>query len=181
MAASRTALCTRSPLLWRDRIALADSLLVPHLPQHHNRLPRHLSSSVRQCRQQQDGREPFGTRLRRALGETKIRWYPIPIGLGIGFLGLAQFYRINEREKARQREDEAEDAHVKTVGSGKGGEGRDSEGRPKKRQRIRPTGPWFVPEQSNFLCVQMLTMLKAGTDNVHSPFKSYFKDLGSIQ
>jgi phosphatidylserine decarboxylase len=93
----------------------------------------------------QDGRESFGTRLRKALAETKIRWYPIPVGLGIGFLGAVQLYKINEREKARQqREDEENDAYLRSKGLGKGGEERDSEGRPQKRKRIRPTGPWLV-------------------------------------
>ncbi len=71
------------------------------------------------------------------MAETKIRWYPIPVGLGIGFLGLLQFYKVNEREKARREEED--EAFLKSVGTG---EERDSEGRPKKRQRIRPTGPW---------------------------------------
>ena len=101
---------------------------------------RHFSATARVYRQSQDGRESFGTRLRRALRETKIKWYPIPVGLGIGFLGLAQLYRVNEREKARQREEEENDAYLKSIG----GEGNDSEGRPKKRKRIRPSGPWFV-------------------------------------
>jgi phosphatidylserine decarboxylase len=82
------------------------------------------------------------------LGETKIKWYPIPVGVGIGFLGLVQFYRINEREKARRADEEEEEAYLKTVGreNGDGSSGR--EGRPKRRERIRPTGPWFVPSES---------------------------------
>lgn len=74
------------------------------------------------------------------LGETGVKWYPIPVGLGIGFLGLVQFLRINERENARRREEESEDdGYVKIVG-GDGEQG----GRPKRRERIRPTGPWLV-------------------------------------
>lgn len=101
---------------------------------------RLFSSSARLYRQKPEYKESFGTRLRRALSETKIKWYPIPIGLGIGFLGLLQFYRVNEREKARKQEEKPEeDGYVKIVG----GDG-DHGGRPKKRERIRPTGPWFV-------------------------------------
>lgn len=111
----------------------------PYLCRYYRQVPRQFSSSVRFCRQQ-DGRESFGTRLRRALGQTKVRWYPIPVGVGIGFLAFTQFYRVNEREKIRQREDE-EDAYLRSTGKG---EERDSEGRPKRRKRIRPTGPWFV-------------------------------------
>lgn len=58
----------------------------------------------------------------------KIEWYPIPIGLGIGFLGLVQFYKIYSREK------EPEDGEDGEPGS-----------KPKKRPRIRPEGPWYGP------------------------------------
>lgn len=106
------------------------------------RNPRFFSSSARLYRQKPHYKDSFGSRLRKALNETKIKWYPIPVGLGIGFLGLGQLYRVNEREKARIREEELEDdGVVKIVGSG--GEGEPG-GRPKRRERIRPTGPWFV-------------------------------------
>jgi phosphatidylserine decarboxylase len=105
---------------------------------------RLFSSSSKNFRQQTNYKDSFRTRLRKALGETKIKWYPIPAAVGIGFLGLGQLYRVNEREKARQREEWDDDGYVKSTGSG-GSEGeKDSEGRPKRRQRIRPTGPWFV-------------------------------------
>ena len=104
--------------------------------------PRGFSSSARLYRQKPEYNESFGTRLRRALGETKIKWYPIPVGVGIGFLGLLQFYRINEREKARRQEEWEDDAYLKSKGEGDGHNG--LEGRPKRRERIRPTGPWFV-------------------------------------
>lgn len=83
------------------------------------------------------------------MGETQIKWYPIPVGLGIGFLGLIQFYRINEREKARKREEEEleDDGYLRAVGSGGDGE---HGGRPKRRERIRPTGPWLVSNYASF-------------------------------
>ncbi|OTA94384.1 hypothetical protein M434DRAFT_394792 [Hypoxylon sp. CO27-5] len=77
--------------------------------------------------QQCQNNERFGSRLRNALKDTKVRWYPIPVGLGIGFLGLVQFYKTQAREKERL-EREAEGDGV----------------RPKKRARIRPDGPWQV-------------------------------------
>ena len=77
---------------------------------------------------------PFRTRLRSALRDTKIQWKPIPVGLGIAFLGAVQFYRVREREKGRQQE---EDESIED--SGGGGQ---SKGRPRKRKRIRPSGPW---------------------------------------
>lgn len=89
-------------------------------------------------------REPFHRRLRRALGETKIKWYPIPAVLGIGFLGLGQLYRVNEREKKARAEEEAE-ALLKYQQNGTGGSVEtDMHGRKYKRKRIRPSGPWQV-------------------------------------
>ena len=88
------------------------------------------------ARQKQEGGAsnggPFGTRLRASLRKTKVEWKPIPVALGIGFLGAAQFYRIRQREK-RQREEEAEEARLQNE---------ESKGRPKKRERIKPSGPW---------------------------------------
>jgi len=92
---------------------------------------RFFSSSARLYRQRQEYKDSFGTRLRKALAETKIKWYPIPVALGIAFLGVGQLYRVNEREKAKRRDEESEDDG-------------ESVGRPKKRERIRPTGPWLV-------------------------------------
>lgn len=101
-----------------------------------------LFSSSNLYRQQNDYRESFGTRLRKALNNTKIKWYPIPVGVGIGFLGLGQLYRINEREKAKRREEWEDDGLLKSTGPN----GEEHDGtlgrRPKRRERIRPTGPW---------------------------------------
>lgn len=59
---------------------------------------------------------------------TKIQWYQIPVGLGIGFLGLVQFYKVSSRERERS---DIED-------------GQEGTRTPKKRARIRPDGPWYV-------------------------------------
>jgi phosphatidylserine decarboxylase len=61
---------------------------------------------------------------------TKIQWYQIPVGLGIGFLGLVQFYKVSSREKERH---EMED-------------GQEGNRTPKKRARIRPDGPWYIDD-----------------------------------
>jgi phosphatidylserine decarboxylase len=114
---------------------------VSYLGRRSHRLStRQISSSTRLYRQQSESKEPFGERLRKALRETKIQWYPIPVGLGIGFLGLIQFYRTNEREEARDREDGR-------------GEGKGLGGRPKKRRRIRPDGPWYALEKLSYLAL----------------------------
>lgn len=73
---------------------------------------------------------PFRTRLCTALQRTKIEWRPIPITLGIGFLGAIQFYRVRKREQARQEAEEEEE------------EEKQQSHRPAKRKRIKPSGPW---------------------------------------
>jgi phosphatidylserine decarboxylase len=75
--------------------------------------------------QKSQQRPRFSSRLRTALNDSKIQWFHIPVGLGIGFLGLVQFYRVSKRESEKQEFD-----------------GQDAEGKPKKRERIRPEGPW---------------------------------------
>ena len=90
------------------------------------------STSVRARQEQHQNKGPFRTRLRTALRDTNVQWkYRIPIGLGIGFLGAVQFYRVQEREKKRRQEEQ--DALELAE---------DSKGRPRKRKRIRPSGPW---------------------------------------
>lgn len=81
-------------------------------------------------------KESFRSRLNSALKNTKIKWEPIPIALGIGFLGAFQIYRIQRREKHTQAENNDEGAV-------------DQQGRPKKRERIRPSGPWSAVRATN--------------------------------
>ena len=97
---------------------------------------RTFRSSARQ--QQQHRKASFSSRLNSALGATKIQWKPIPIGLGIAFLGAFQLYRVQSRENDRQLEEERQRAENGET------DGLDSEGRPKRRKRIRPSGPWYV-------------------------------------
>lgn len=130
----------------RPRMAVPNQHLpqIPIHPQCIARVPRihQFSSSARLCQQQGGYKEPFRTRLRKALGETKIKWYPIPVGLGIGFLGLGQLYRVNEREKAKLALDD--DGYSNFTGSDENSSDEGQRGRPKRRERIRPTGPWSV-------------------------------------
>jgi phosphatidylserine decarboxylase len=130
---------------------------------HKSRL---FSSSTKLYRQQPNYKESFGTRLRKALAETKIKWYPIPVGLGIGFIGLAQLYRVNEREKARREEEWEDDGYVRSTGNGGHGSDEESEGRPRRRPRIKPTGPWFVSQAvfqdlslTNYRQIQVMSTL----------------------
>lgn len=75
------------------------------------------------------GRRLFSQRSHRPNGSSKvqdsrIRWYPIPVGLGVGFLGLVQFYKVYTREQEKQAQDGEEAS------------------RPRRR-RVRPDGPWY--------------------------------------
>ncbi|KAG6079168.1 hypothetical protein E4U31_004814 [Claviceps sp. LM219 group G6] len=79
------------------------------------------------------GRRPrFSQRLSEALRRSKITWYHIPVGVGIGFLGLVQFYKVTAREE-RRRQQEA---------------GGDADDKPRTRPKIRPEGPWQVQVMS---------------------------------
>ena len=99
--------------------------------------PRHFSAStIRRKTGEDGGRGSFGARLRVALRGTKVQWYPIPVGLGIGFLGFAQLYRQQQQRERLRREDEAVSGH------GPEEEADQKRGRPRKRERIRPSGPW---------------------------------------
>ncbi|KAG5946049.1 hypothetical protein E4U53_006652 [Claviceps sorghi] len=81
------------------------------------------------------GQRPrFSHRLSEALRKSKITWYHIPVGLGIGFLGLVQFYKVTAREERKRHEDA--EAHG------------NADGQPRRRPRIRPEGPWQVQVMS---------------------------------
>lgn len=81
----------------------------------------------------QDDDKSFGSRLGAAWRDTKIEWHPIPIGLGVGFLGLWQFYRSRRAAKERLEREEREDFEDEC---------------PPPRKRIRPSGPWQVQVMS---------------------------------
>lgn len=61
-----------------------------------------------------------------------MQWHPIPIGLGIGLLGVMQFYKVYTRDRDEKRQAAAEGTEPGQAG------------KPKKRRRIRPDGPWYV-------------------------------------
>ncbi|KAF2641778.1 phosphatidylserine decarboxylase [Massarina eburnea CBS 473.64] len=88
--------------------------------------------------QQSHRKESFRARLNAALKNTKVKWEPIPVALGVAFLGAFQLYRVQRREKHTQSRRDEDDK------DGESEEGVDQQGRPKKRQRIRPSGPWTV-------------------------------------
>lgn len=86
----------------------------------------------------QHRKESFGSRLRTALAKTKIEWYRIPVGIGVGFLGFLQFQRVRAREEARIEEERSR--------YGESDEEPADGKRPKRRPRVRPSGPWYAPD-----------------------------------
>ncbi|KAI9651790.1 MAG: phosphatidylserine decarboxylase 1 [Trizodia sp. TS-e1964] len=83
--------------------------------------------------QHHDGR--FGSRLRTALRNTKVEWYSIPVGLGIGFLGFTQIYKRHRKENENR------------TSSQRHGDDNPQD-RPEDRAQIRPTGPWQIQVMS---------------------------------
>ena len=116
---------TASRLWARD--ALRSPLYLERTP------ARHFSASFRHFAPAQSS-ESYGSRLGKAWRNTRIQWKPIPVGLGIGFLGFTQLYRVQQREKRRQQEEDELSS----------GEPEGPGGRPKKRKKVRPSGPWTV-------------------------------------
>src|SRR5436189_6358910 len=75
----------------------------------------------------EDGKESFHSRLKLAWRKTKVECYPIPVGLGIAFLGFAQFLKSQRAETARQQREAASRYGYEDVSVG---------------TSKRPSGPW---------------------------------------
>ncbi|KAH7406829.1 phosphatidylserine decarboxylase-domain-containing protein [Phaeosphaeria sp. MPI-PUGE-AT-0046c] len=137
----------------------------PHLCHARITAPSRTFSSSRTAFDQQNfhRKESFRSRLNSALKNTKIKWEPIPIALGVGFLGAFQLYRIQRREKhtdAGANKDLPGEVSV------------DPQGRPKKRERIRPSGPWSVQVMST-LPLKALSRLWGRFNEIDIPY--YFR------
>lgn len=134
-----------------------------NIPTHpHARLsaPSRTFTSTRASYSEQNfhRKESFRSRLNSALKNTKVKWEPIPIALGIGFLGAFQLYRIQRREKHTEAERRDADGNVV-----------DQQGRPKKRERIRPSGPWTVQVMST-LPLKALSRLWGRFNEIDIPY-----------
>jgi phosphatidylserine decarboxylase len=71
------------------------------------------------------------------LRNTKIEWYWLPATAGIAFIGGLQSYRMYATAQAKKEEEDNASLYSD--------EGEEEPGKkPKKRQRIRPSGPWCV-------------------------------------
>ncbi|KAK4961780.1 phosphatidylserine decarboxylase 1 [Elasticomyces elasticus] len=82
-------------------------------------------------------KESFASRARTAWRSTNTVWSPIPIALGVAFLGAFQLYRIQKREGRYEEEEWRNRAEHPEEYENTGL-------RPKRRERIRPSGPWSV-------------------------------------
>lgn len=131
----------------------------------HKASARHLSSSKsgRQYRKENNygghSRGGFGSRLRVALRNTKVEWYPIPVGLGIGLLGVLQFYKAQRAEHERMRRDAV-------------GEEWENGKAPPRRPRITPTGSWQVQVLST-LPLKAMSRLWGRFNEIELPY--YFR------
>jgi len=74
----------------------------------------------------------FFSRLRQALGSTKVEWYPIPIGLGIAVVAFVHFRNMARREK--QKNESGTDA----------GEVKPAERKRGITRHIRPSSGWSI-------------------------------------
>lgn len=95
----------------------------PFYPFHPSRSP----SSLRYYSAASSSQKSFFTRLKSAWNETPIKWYPIPVGLGIGYLGFKRYTQVMQRERQRIEDEQSSD---------------NGDEPPKKRRKVRMSGPW---------------------------------------
>ena len=125
------------------------------------RLPDSLHRRTFTCarclkREQQHNEEAFSSRLGKAWRKTKIEWKPIPIGLGIGFLGFLQFLKVQTRQAPTgESTGSADDTEPGKL--------------PPKRERIRPSGPWQVQVMST-LPLKALSRIWGRFNELHIPY-----------
>jgi len=121
-------------------------------------LHRRTFTCARCLKREQHGKdeEAFSARLGKAWRKTKIEWKPIPIGLGIGFLGFLQFLKVQARESSTEEAAGLQGG----IGPGKG---------VPKRERIRPSGPWQVQVMST-LPLKALSRVWGRFNELHIPY-----------
>lgn len=121
------------------------------------------SKSWRQYQKDHDSEKQhksgFGSRLRFALRNTKVEWYPIPVGLGIGLLGLLHFYKSQRADRDRADREGSEDAW-------------ENGARPPRRPRVVPTGSWQVQIMST-LPLKAMSRLWGRFNEIELPY--YFR------
>lgn len=129
----------------------------------HKASVRHFSKSWRHynkdSNRENHSKGGFGSRLRFALRNTKVEWYPIPVGLGIGLLGLLHFYKSKRSERDRLARESA-------------GEDWEEGVRLPRRPRTVPSGSWHVQILST-LPLKAMSRLWGRFNEIELPY--YFR------
>ncbi|OJJ63824.1 hypothetical protein ASPSYDRAFT_38484 [Aspergillus sydowii CBS 593.65] len=143
----------------RDNFALSDMVSFGS-PDRLRTGVRFFSKSRRNYNNQNGKSSPgstFGSRLGFALRNTKVEWYPIPVGLGIGLLGILHYYKSQRNERLRiERESEAS------------GESFDFS-KPPPRPKTRLSGPWQVQIMST-LPLKAMSRLWGRFNEIELPY-----------
>lgn len=87
-------------------------------------------------------KESFRTRLGAALGKTKIEWYPIPVGLGIAFLGLTQMFKLQQWRREQEQERDQAQGHSQQADASTDNQTASSTSW--NRGGVRPSNPWHI-------------------------------------
>ena len=124
------------------------------------------STRVRFQHSNQHRKQSFRARLRLAWKNTRVQWYTIPVGVGIAFLGATHLYHVAARERERMRREEEE--RDSAYGSDEDTDGQPGQ-RPKRRPRIKPSGPWTVQVMST-LPLKALSRLWGRFNEIPLPY-----------
>lgn len=114
------------------------------------------SKSWRQYKDNNNSENPKSgswSRLRFALRNTKVEWYPIPVGLGIGLLGLLHFYKSQRGDRDRAVTDDDWENGSK----------------PPRRPRVVPSGSWQVQIMST-LPLKAMSRLWGRFNEIELPY-----------
>ncbi|ODA78535.1 hypothetical protein RJ55_05916 [Drechmeria coniospora] len=117
------------------------------------RCPRRMPIAARNFSSNAGKRPRFSRRLGEALRNTKVHWYHIPIGLGIGFIGSVQLYKTAAREHEKRKVQGDEDVA----------------GWQTPRPRVRPDGPWQVQVMS-YLPLKVMSRLWGRFNELNIPY-----------
>lgn len=117
------------------------------------------SSGLGRFYQRTTHRRGYASQQKSSKNDSRTRWRPIPVALGVAFLGVFQLYRLQTRDD-RQREREWRDRNPVEE---------DEEERVRRRDRIRPSGPWSVQIMST-LPLKLLSRLWGKFNSLEIPY-----------
>jgi phosphatidylserine decarboxylase len=150
---------------WKCRHGPAElsSFAVPSYrtrPAHFQSLQKRDFSHTRSARRQEQRhkQESFNSRLGKAWNNTRVQWKPIPVAVGIAFLGVYQLWRIQRREQHTGRTDLDSDG---------------GSSRPPKRQRIYPSGGGWQVSVMSTLPLKAISRVWGKFNEIDIPY--YFR------